>query len=468
MMKRQELKHPFLGCFKETFALFFGFLLLSVIPVRGGAQERITIEECQQWAMENYPAIKQHGLLEQAKEYTLSNIARVYRPQFSLTGVASWQSEKTELELKMKDKVNVSADLNEVVSIPGMSLPTVNIPVSIPRMKIPVSDQDRYNVSLSLQQALWTGGRVKAGKEMAKAEIDAMHAGLDTKLYEIKDKVKQLYFGLLTIEGREEQLNRADEILDSLRVRVGVALKQGVIYETDLDVIDVERIKYRQLRMELNAKREVCLGVLSSLTGKSVTEKTELVMPETATFTKSDEIKRPELEYMERKIKRLDADLKMQNAENMPKLGLVAMGGYGKSGVNTFESDFQPYFIGGVMFSWNFGKLNTSRNEKKLIQVQQESMRNMQESFIFNTRMEVLMQDAEIKKLREMVKSDEEAVRLRESIREASVVKYENGVCTISELIMDVNQALIAHQEKVLREIELGMMVYTKKLTLGL
>lgn len=309
---------------------------------------------------------------------------------------------------------------------------------------------------------------MKAGKEMAKAEIDAMHAGLDTKLYEIKDKVKQLYFGLLTIEGREEQLNRADEILDSLRVRVGVALKQGVIYETDLDVIDVERIKYRQLRMELNAKREVCLGVLSSLTGKSVTEKTELVMPETATFTKSDEIKRPELEYMERKIKRLDADLKMQNAENMPKLGLFAMGGYGKSGLNTFESDFQPYFIGGVMFSWNFGKLNTSRNEKKLIQVQQESMRNMQESFIFNTRMEVLMQDAEIKKLREMVKSDEEAVRLRESIREASVVKYENGVCTISELIMDVNQALIAHQEKVLREIELGMMVYTKKLTLGL
>ena len=92
MMKRQELKHPFLGCFKETFALFFGFLLLSVIPVRGGAQERITIEECQQWAMENYPAIKQHGLVEQAKEYTLSNIARVYRPQFSLTGVASWQS----------------------------------------------------------------------------------------------------------------------------------------------------------------------------------------------------------------------------------------------------------------------------------------------------------------------------------------------------------------------------------------
>ena len=79
----------------------------------------------------------------------------------------------------------------------------------------------------------------------------------------------------------------------------------------------------------------------------------------------------------------------------------------------------------------------------------------------------MLMQDAEIKKLRELVKGDEEMVRLRESIRQVSEVKYANGVCTISELIMDVNQALIARQEKALREIELGMMIYTKKITMG-
>ena len=111
-------------------------------------------------------------------------------PEFSLTGVASWQSEKTELDLNMPEKVNIGVDLGKV--IPNLSLPTVNVPVSIPRMTIPVSDQDRYNVSLSLKQALWAGGRVKAGKEMAKTEIDMMHAGLDAQLYEIKDKVKQI------------------------------------------------------------------------------------------------------------------------------------------------------------------------------------------------------------------------------------------------------------------------------------
>ena len=449
------------------FALLGGMLIFCSVSARLSAQEEITIEECQRLAMENYPAIRQHGLLEQAKEYTLSNIAREYRPQFGLTGVVLWQSEKTELELKMKDKVNVSADLNEVVSIPGMSLPTINVPVAIPRMAIPVSDRDRYNVSLSLKQALWAGGRVKAGKEMAKREIDMMHAGVDAQLYEIKDKVKQLYFGLLAIEGREKQLNRADEILDSLRARAEVALKEGVIYETDLDVIDVERIKYRQLRVELEAKREACLKVLSTLIDRTLSKEMLFLMPMMEENFEIQEVKRPELKYLDSKIKRLDADLKMQNAENMPKLGLFAMGGFGKSGLNTFESDFKPYFVGGLILSWNFGKLNTRANERKLVKVQQESVRNLQESFIFNTRMEMLMQDAEIKKLRELVKGDEEMVRLRESIRQVSEVKYANGVCTISELIMDVNQALIARQEKALREIELGMMIYTKKITMG-
>ena len=442
---------------------FLCIMLLS-ISLRGQeaskgdfSEKRISIEKCQQWAMENYPAIKQHDLLDKAREYTLSNISRVYRPEFSLSGVASWQSERMKLDLKMPKTVNVSMDLNGPVSIP----------VSIPEMSIPVSDQDRYNVSLMLKQALWTGGRVKAGKQAAETEIDMMHAGLDAQLYEIKDKVKELYFGLLTIEGKEKQLDCADEILDSLHVRAEAALKDGVIYETDLDVIEVERIKYRQLRLELEAKREACLGVLSMLIHRPLSKETELQVPEEV-ILESDKIERPELKYLDSKIDRLEADLKMQNAENMPKLGLFATGGYGKSGLNTFDKEFKPYFIGGIMLSWNFGKLNTLKNDRKLKRVQQESVRIEQESFIFNTKMEMLMQDAEIKKMRNLVKEDEKVLRLRESIRQASEVKYANGVYTISELISDVNYALIAQQEKLLREIELKMMIYSKKITLGL
>ena len=432
-------------------------------------QEKITIEMCQQWALENYPAIKGHGLLEKAKKYTLSNISRVYMPEFGLTGSASWQSEKTKLELDMPEDLNVGFDLNAIASkLPvSMTLPTVTVPVSIPDMTFKVSDQDRYGVALSLRQALWAGGRVKAGKEMARAEIDMMHADLDAQLYAIKDKVMQLYFGLLTIAGREKQLERADEIIDRLRERAEVALKEGVIYETDLDVIDVEKIKYQQLRMELDAKREACLKVLSSLTGRSLSKDTELEMPDMQVNLDDREVKRPELNYMAQKMKRLDADMRMVSAENMPKLGLFATGGYGKTGLNTFNSDFRAFFVGGIMLSWNFGKLYTLGNDRKLIRVQQESVELQKESFLFNTRMELIQKDAEIKKLQRMVESDEKVICLRESIRKASEVKYINGVYTISELIADVNQALIAQQEKLLREIELEMTIYSRMITRG-
>lgn len=442
------------------------FLCVMLLGVSLRAQEQsetlpveqeVTIEACESWALSNYPAVQAYGLLEKARKFTLSNIGRTYVPEFSLSGTASWQSEKMELDLDMPDKMDITMDLNGPVTMP----------VSLPDMTVPVSDQDRYNVSLSLKQALWAGGRVKAGKLMADKEVDMRKAELDVQLYQIKDKVKQLYFGLLTIEGREQQLDRADEIIDSLRMRADVALKEGVIYETDLDVIEVERIKYRQMRTELEAKRKACLEMLSMLTGHRVSQETRLVMPVEASLV-NDEIKRPELAYLESKGKRLEADMKMLHAENMPKVGLFAMGGYGKSGLNTFDTDFKPYFVGGVMVSWNFGKLNTLRNDRKLKQVERESVDIEEQSFIFNTKMEALMQDAEIQKLRELVKSDEETVALRESIRKASEVKYANGVCTVSELISDVNHALIAQQEKLLREVELRMAIYTKKITLGL
>ena len=348
------------------------------------------------------------------------------------------------------------------------AMPAVDVPISVSDLKVPVSDQDRYNVALSLNQALWVGGRMKKSKEVARREMDMLRSGVDVQLYKIKDKVKQLYFGLLTLEGREQQLDRADEILDSVRMRADAALKEGLIYETDMDMLEGERIKYEQLRIELNAKRKACLNVLSSLIHRPVTEETVLEVPDVEASLQESEIKRPEMDFFDKRRKKLDADLEMVDANNMPNLGLFATGGYGKSGLNSLDSDFKPYFIGGVMFSWNFGQLNTSKNNKRLVRVQQEQVDMLRESFAFNTRMEVAMQDAEIQKLREMLEKDEEVIRIRKDILKASEVKYSNGVYTISELITDVNQLFIAEQEKALREIELQMMIYTRMITLGI
>lgn len=47
---------------------------------------QITLEECQRKTRENYPLVRQYGLIEKTKEYNLTNASKGYLPQFTLSG----------------------------------------------------------------------------------------------------------------------------------------------------------------------------------------------------------------------------------------------------------------------------------------------------------------------------------------------------------------------------------------------
>lgn len=83
---------------------------------------QITLEECQRKTRENYPLVRQYGLIEKTKEYNLANASKGYLPQFTLSGKASWQSEVTEL------------------------------PVQVPGVDIKGLPKDQYQVMLELKQ----------------------------------------------------------------------------------------------------------------------------------------------------------------------------------------------------------------------------------------------------------------------------------------------------------------------------
>ena len=74
----------------------FSFLLFV-----SGINAQITLEECQRKTQENYPLVHQYGLVEKTKEYNLENAAKGYLPQFALSAKASYQSEVTEIPVKL-------------------------------------------------------------------------------------------------------------------------------------------------------------------------------------------------------------------------------------------------------------------------------------------------------------------------------------------------------------------------------
>ena len=64
-------------------------LLLLSLPTALHAQ--LTIDEAQQLARENYPAIKQYELITASRYFTLDNALKAWLPQVSLNGRASYQ-----------------------------------------------------------------------------------------------------------------------------------------------------------------------------------------------------------------------------------------------------------------------------------------------------------------------------------------------------------------------------------------
>ena len=88
---------------------------------------QITLEECRQKTQDNYPLVRQYGLIEKTKEYNLNNASKGYLPQFALSAKASYQSDVTEL------------------------------PVKIPGIDIKGQPKDQYQVMLELKQNIWDG-----------------------------------------------------------------------------------------------------------------------------------------------------------------------------------------------------------------------------------------------------------------------------------------------------------------------
>ncbi|HPS84186.1 MAG TPA: TolC family protein [Bacteroidales bacterium] len=144
------------------------FPALAFFLFINNAFSQITIEQCQEKARANYPLVNQYGLIEKSREFNLSNAAKAWLPQVSLNAKATWQSEVIELPFTM----------------PGIG----------------EMDQDQYQATIEISQTLWDGGATHARKEMyeASAEIDKQKYEVD--LYAIRERVNQLYFGILFLK----------------------------------------------------------------------------------------------------------------------------------------------------------------------------------------------------------------------------------------------------------------------------
>ncbi|NDW18252.1 transporter [Dysgonomonas sp. 216] len=406
------------------------FILFLIFYYPAFCFGQIRIEDCYAKAKANYPLIKQYGLIEKSKDYNLSNAGKGYLPQFQLSAKATYQSEVTE------------------------------IPVNIPGVE--GLHKDQYSVTLDLDQTIWDGGVIGSKRNAIKTQAEVDQKNIDVTMYSINESINQLFFSILLYDAMLEQNVLYQKELQRNYDQITAYINNGIANQSDRDVIKVEQLKAKQNQSQLRHDKQAFMQMLSAFIGERITENAVLQKPEIHSYLLLD-INRPELELYDAQSRNMDAMRKEIKAGLMPKLGVFLTGGYGRPGLNMLENEFSAYYIGGVRLTWKFGGLYTRKNDLRVIETNQESIRTRRETFMFNTNLEATQKNSNIRKLNEVLASDDDIVTLRGSIKHSAEVKVHNGTMSVTDYMREVIAEQMAKQDKITHELELIQAIYNLK-----
>src|SRR6476646_6628120 len=74
-------------------------ILLATIKLYGQDKNYLSLQNVYTLAEQNYPAIRQKGLIKQTEDLALRNLATGYLPQLNITGQATYQSDVTRVDI---------------------------------------------------------------------------------------------------------------------------------------------------------------------------------------------------------------------------------------------------------------------------------------------------------------------------------------------------------------------------------
>jgi outer membrane protein TolC len=318
-----------------------------------------------------------------------------------------------------------------------------------------------------ISQVIWDGGVIRSQNKLTDASAEVEKQTLEVDLYTLKERVNQLFFGILLINEQLKQNDLLQKELQTAYDRVSAFMKNGVANEADLDVIRVEQLKVKQLRTGLTTSGKSYREMLSAFIKEPVTEETLLVKTDNILPAADPVNKRPELLLFDARRSLLENQRNALFAVNKPKIGAFLQGGYGKPGLNMLKNEFSPFYIGGIRLSWNFGGYYTLKNNLLKIDINQQSVDAQRETFLFNNNLVSLQQKNEISRVHEIITQDDEIIRLRTNIKHSAEAKVANGTLSVSDLVREINAENLAMQEKSIHEIQLMLLISNLKNTLN-
>jgi outer membrane protein TolC len=377
--------------------------------------------------------VRQKALIEQSKQYSLNNAAKGYWPQLSINGQASYQSAVTEINL------------------PGLGVLTMN--------------KDQYRVYAEVYQSITDPFLIKQQKELVKANAETEQQKTEVELYQLKERINQLYFGILLIDAQLQQNKILKKDIQAGIDKTNAAIANGTALKSNADNLQAELLKAGQRTIELTTGRNGYADMLSQFIGEPVITLSPLQTSNSEHPTTT--INRPELKFFEAQKRSFLVQDKLITAKNIPRVGLFLQGGYGRPGLNPLSNEFSAYYIGGLKLNWNFGSLYTAKKDRALLKTNRQVIDVQQDVFLFNTKLAMTQQNSELEKYRQLIRSDEAIIGLREKVKITAQHQLTFGTISSIDYISYVNAEDQARQQLLFHQVQASLARYTLKTISG-
>lgn len=401
-----------------------------------------TLEQCLRLAKENYPLTKKYELIERTSELTVANIGKGWLPQITASAQVTLQNRVVALPEALTSMMETQG-----VAVKGLR-------------------KDQYRLGIDITQTVYDGGAIASGREVASRQAKVDAAANEVDLYAVRQRVSELYFGILLVDKRIELIEDLVELLMANEKKLSSMVKRGTAADSDFSNIKAERLSSEQRLTEMQSQRHLLLRLLSSFCGEEIGS---VEMPDIPSSV--GENNRPELSLVDARINLLNAVQRQNDSALRPRIALFASGYYGYPGYDMYHDMFSRNWtlngIVGAKLTWNISAFYTRKNDNAKLNLQRMELENSRDVFLFNNKLEQISEDENITRYNNLLQTDREIVDLRSSVRKAAESKLVHGIIDINDLLREINDENAAKVQMSTHLIERLKLLWNKKLTLN-
>jgi len=399
-------------------------LFFIAFMVSGGLLwgQSLNLDTCISQAKKHYPNAMDSKVLEQISALQVKSLSTAYLPQLDLTWQASWQ--------------------NDVPHVASGSMP----------FTIPMAPKDQYKAMVDIKQLLFDGGAVSAQKKLENAGLEVSLANTDVTLYKVGLSVMESYFTALSVDRQIDILNLVIDDLSARLTEMQARVTNGLVLESDMLLIEVEKTKKEQERSQLLLMLKNAKDVLAIYTATTIGEQSVLTVPEIPAST--EQLNRPELNWFSAQNSQLDAAMNATSKQRMPRLLAFGQAGYGNPSYNMLNNEFDTFYMVGLRLNWSITDWGKSHRDKSILSMKKEMVQSGQESFLQSHNLAAVKFSSQIEQQKVALEGDKKIVDLQSRIIATAISQLKNGVITSTDYINRLNGYELAKRLLTNRELE--------------